>query len=203
MSQVKKNKLKFSEWIMTYRKLIFVVLFFILLPLIVIIGLYSGTKANGKKVYFSEDSKEYIKTSKFIDIENFDAFNLTIDYKEVQTLYDMPEEEDGEEFESGKKYTFVITYDDNLHNVSNVSITPVLVGPWSSYQARLASLNLSKGTDRSVAIDFKKVTPYKPLLFVRVVNPMLYLEVKYSNAGHQLVSYVSFDLSTDKEVIIK
>lgn len=200
MSQVKNRKPKFSEWIMTYRKLILLVLFFVVLPFIVLVSLYSGTKANGNKVYFDSNSSTFVKTKKFVDVSKFDAFNLEIDYTEVKTLYSEVTDEYEVAKEIGKKYTFSFTYENNQHNVTNVSITPVLVGPWSSFQALSSNIALTRGTSRSVSIDFKKVTPYRPLLFVNIENPYLYLQVKYTNAGHELISYVSFNLASDNEV---
>ena len=52
MSQVRKPKRKFGEFIMAYRKIIILGLFFVLLPIVVVIGVYTGTKANGEKIYF-------------------------------------------------------------------------------------------------------------------------------------------------------
>lgn len=203
MSQAKKRNLKFGEFIMLYRKIILLALFFVILPIVIVIGVYSGTKANGQKVQFTEES-EYMSTKKFIKLEDFTDFDLDVHYYSREDLYNVVEDE-ADKKQIGHTYTFRFTYKniDDAPSVEGVSVTPTMVGPWSTYSLMSPNVALNEGTARSVPFKFEKITPYSPLLFVNVTHPMLYLELKFKIAGLEQIRYVSYDFSTDNRVIIK
>lgn len=196
MSQTRKQKPKIGEFIMAYRKIIILALFFIILPIVVTIGVYTGTKANGEKIYFAEGSNEHHSARKFVDVEKFDTFNLDVDYYELKHLYD---KEDSEKL-VGQTYVFYLNYTKALIDVSDVKITPVLVGPWSTYKSFKNEIKLTEGSRQLLSVDFQKIAPYAPLLFVKVNNPMLYLKVNYKTAGIEVTNFVKFDLNSDNTV---
>ncbi len=198
MSQVRKNKRSLGSMISKYRKIIFLTLFFVLLPVILVIGIYSGTKANGEKIRFSEEGA-VVKASKIEDVSGFNEFNLTIKYTEIAPLYDTEDKDK----KIGNKYTFTITYNKNLHDISNVSVTGVLVAPWNTYQELKTPQNLTEGRSHSMVFDFKKETPYSPLWFVNVDYPILYLEVKYTLAGLEQVRHLKYDLGLGNPRVIE
>ncbi|MGI6771618.1 MAG: hypothetical protein GX546_02140 [Acholeplasmataceae bacterium] len=197
MSQVRKNKKSFSGFIIKYRKIIFLSLFFILLPIALVIGLYSGTKANGEKIKLSEEA-EVISASKFHDVKNFTQFELNIEYTRLSDYYD-PE---NPENKIGNRYTFNVSYNKKIQEVSNVTITTALVAPWTTYQEFKAPLKLTEGRLHTIQYEFKKIFPYKPLLFVEIKNPMLYFELKYTIAGLEHTEYLKYDLNTAKNVVV-
>lgn len=198
MSQSKKSKQSFGSLLLTYRKIIILSLFFVLLPIVIVIGVYSGTKANGEKIKMKADATTTISSNKFDSIEDFDDFNLTFEYVKLAKIVD-PE---NSEKTIGNSYTFKVSYTKNIQDVSKVSISSVLVGPWSTYQVIKEPINLSEGSQQNLVVEFKKVTPYSPLLFVTVEHPIMYLEVKYTIAGLEHINYLKYDLSTAKNVVI-
>ena len=199
MSQARPRKRNFSEWLMTYRKIIILVLFFILVPIVLVTAIYTGNKANGTKVYFNSESNEFIRTKKFIDIEKFDVFDLDVDYTKRSSLFN-DDEENPEQI--GHIYSFSFKYDKNIQDVSKISVKPVLLAPWSTYQVQKDALSLNESTSRTLTIEFEKISPYQPLWFVNVSNPIMYLEVKYTTSNLEHIEYISFDLATDTSVII-
>ena len=46
------------------------------------------------------------------------------------------------------------------------------------------------------------MVPYKPLWFVEVKNPILYMELKYKIAGLEHTQYLMYDLNTANNVIV-
>ncbi|MGI6787620.1 MAG: hypothetical protein ACOX5X_03665 [Acholeplasmataceae bacterium] len=198
MSQVKKNKQSFGSFINKYRKIIFIALFFMLLPIAIVIGLYSGTKINGQKIKFAAE-EEIVDFKNFVDIDEFNAFTLKFEYKKIEDIFDT----EGDNKKIGHKYTFNISYEKNIQEVTNVSIRSSLVGPWSNYQQYEQSkqaLKLVEGRNQTIVVEFKKLVPYYPLWFVKVTHPIMYLEVKYNIAGLVHTSYLVYDLSTAKNV---
>lgn len=189
MSQVRKNKQSLGSKIMQYRKIILLALFFIILPVFLVIGIYSGTKANGEKVRFSEE--KVLKSKKFDDISNFNEFHLTLTYTEISTLFDAENTDE----KIGNTYTFTILYEEYLHHIENVTVTAVLVAPWSTYQEVKAPLVLTEGRTHTISVDFKKEVPYKPLWFVEIEHPILYLEVSYMLNGFEQIRHLKYDLA--------
>jgi hypothetical protein len=200
MSQVRKPKRKFGEFIMAYRKIIILGLFFVLLPIVVVIGVYTGTKANGEKIYFQEVTPDHHLSKKFINVEDFTTFNFDVEYTQVEPLYD---KEDTEKV-IGKKYSFNLTYTKNVVDIKDVKVTPVLVAPWSTYKAFKNQMTLREGSKQLLQVDFEKMTPYAPLWFVNVDNPILYFQVNYKNTQDlPEVAYLFFDLTNSNPKVIE
>ncbi|HHT82356.1 MAG TPA: hypothetical protein GX003_02825 [Acholeplasmataceae bacterium] len=197
MSQARKNKKSFGTFIIEYRKIIVLSLFFIILPIAIIVGVYSGTKVNGEKVKFAAEA-EVVSTKKFMNVTEFSQFQLNVEYTRLADYYD-PEDATKK---LGNSYTFTIKYEKTNQEVSDVVVTTSLVAPWSTYQEFKAPLNLTESRVQTFVFEFKKMVPYKPLWFVEVKNPILYMELKYKIAGLEHTQYLMYDLNTANNVIV-
>lgn len=172
-SQVHKNRIKIA-----------LSLFFVLLPIILVLIAYVGTYTNQKKVHFDPavtEETEYIK--KFVNPDELDAITLDITWYELRH----PVLDDNGEL-TGGSYTFDIFYTaKENYDVVSVSVTPVLKTEWTDLRG-IGSLTTLYTSSRRVSVPFNFDLPVKPLWFIEVTDPILYLKVDYtfSSAGSQV-----------------
>jgi hypothetical protein len=195
-----EKKTTFWSWLHRNRLKIVTLGFIVILPLALILTAYIGSYTANRKVYFDAELTEETETIKnFLSPDEIDAFSLDIVWNELKhpTLF-----ADSDEL-TGGYYKFHISYVANENfNVKNVSIIPVLQTDWKDIRSVGTSWTI-KTTETTAPNDLKSISfnhelPFKPLLFVTVSEPNLYMKVTYtvSTSGNDVnyVDYVRFSL---------
>lgn len=169
-------------------------LFVIIIPLILTGFTYVDTYFKSQKVTFDETStniKNFVSFDELVDIE------LVIDW----VNYDTPVMGSNGELINGS-YMFHISYiNDSTQPVYNVYVLPVLQTDWADIKEMGELKPISATSVTSFEIDFNHKLPIKPLYFVSVDEPVLYLKVTYQiEVSGSLVTktkYVEYRLTDD------
>jgi hypothetical protein len=192
-----QKKIGFWAWIHQNRIKIAGFLFIVILPVAFVIAVYVGAYANNNKVHFDAEvtaQTNYVRS--FLDTDELEAITLSIDWTELKN----PSETTDPVGYTGGYYKFSAYYTAKEgYNVGNVSITPVLQTKWTDMRSMIAQQSLSTSV-RSFQIDFNFDLPTRPLWFVNVTDPVLYLKVDYTyqtpTGQINKTEYVSIDLSS-------
>lgn len=190
-----QNKSSVWTWIHVNRINIALVLFFVIVPIIFALIIYTGAYVSGTRIHFDAEVTEntdYIRD--FVAPNDIDAFELVIDWAELKKPT-----EDALGVLSGGYYRFDIYYVPNEnYELISVSITPVLKTPWTDRQIIGSPMGLTPDRSYPLTLVYNEDLPLKPLWFVNVEEPHLYLKVDYTfiTASNQLTKtvYVSFPL---------
>jgi len=193
----KDRKLNFWSWFHLNRIKLVVLSFLVIIPLTLILTAYIGAYTNNQKVHFDNEISEttvYIKD--FTNINDIDAFNLSIVWQELKNPIEV--EVVGETMLTDGFYKFNMFYAPKTnYTVNSVNVTAVLKTPWTNVRYIATPAPLST-TVRSVQVNFNHELPLRPLWFVEVSDPILYLKLDYTfmAAGTQLSKtvYVAFPL---------
>lgn len=159
-------------------------LFLVLIPITLILVAYVGTFTNQSKIHFDQSVTEatlYIKD--FSEPDGLDALTLDITWYELKH----PVEDDNGGLINGS-YAFDIFYTaKENYVVTNVTVTPVLKTPWTDLRS-MSSQTPIYTSARRVTIPFNYELPVRPLWFVEVTDPILYLKVDYTftSAGNPI-----------------
>lgn len=198
MARQKDKKKKSGNFLLKYRKIIFLVLFFIVLPIVIVASLYGSVKSGGNKVTIDEQEGLVLKSGKFEDIEDFDIFDLTVDY---YRRTDMKDPDDKENI-IGHNYYFKVSYKQKSVPISNVKITPVLKTPNHSYQVISSEKQLTENSSQTITFQYEQLFPVKPLAGINVKNPILYMQIVYhdESSGSDITVYLKYDISLAKDV---
>lgn len=187
---------KLSVWqkIHRHRIKIALLLFVILLPIAFVSIVYIGSYNANRKVHFDEvetDQSVFIKS--FVSPDEIDALTLDIDWSELKhpTL-------DQENNLTGGYYTFKLFYTAKAnYQVTQVKVTLVLQTPWTDIRS-MVNEQAIQTTQRAITVPFNEILPVRPLWFVTVTDPNLYIRVTYTMnvAGTPIekTAYVMFPL---------
>lgn len=185
----------FWKWLHKNRIKVVTYSFLIIIPLTLLLTAYIGTYTTHTKVHFDQEvteNTEYI--SKFTDMDEIDAFELSIDWKELK--YPVLNEDDEL---SGGYYMFSMFYTAKQnYSVISMTVTPVLKTNWTDIRSMGNPVTLTPSA-RNVQIPFNYELPVKPLWFVTVEEPILYLKIDYTfvTATNEIAKtvYIQFILS--------
>lgn len=189
------KKPTFWTWLHRNRLRVAVLAFLILIPLALILTAYVGSYTANRKVTFdAEVTKDSVYIKEFLKPDEINAFTLNIVWNELKHPVDTA----GSPYFENGYYKFNITYEVNDNfNVKNVSVIPVLQTDWKNLRSIGTPVSLTDYPIVIVYFDYQ--LPIKPLLFVTVNEPYLYLMVNYtlSSAGQdvEFTEYVRFSLS--------
>lgn len=167
----------------------------IVVPFLLITFTYIFSYTSSLKVSFDDVITEdsiYIKN--YITIDEVDAISLTIDWKTLSSPKKV------EDVLSNGFYTFELSYESNdNYQVNQVSITPVLQTKWADIRSVGETINLSENMVTQSKIDFNFELPMKPLYFINVEEPILYLKISFVNSINNLnvpyTIYVKYELT--------
>lgn len=191
------QKKNFWQALHANRILIILIAFFIVLPIALVIGIYIGSYTSGRKIHFDATQTaetEFISYHRFTDPDALDALNLTIEWRKLQ----LPKPDDDNELVDGYYEFSFATEAKSGYDLSDITITPVLHIAWTNKRALGATVNLSvTSTSR---INFNYRMPVRPLWFIQVSDPTLYLKISYvhtSSLGYptQSTVYVKYALN--------
>jgi hypothetical protein len=192
-----KNQQKtFLVWVHKNRLKIGLLAFFVLVPIALIITAYVGTYVGSQRFYFTQertDLTEYI--SDFITADEINDFNLEIEW----TTLRLPIADDEGKLINGQ-YGFSVTYTQKPNYVvNNVRVTPLLQTDWARMRSVGSTVTLNEGVARALTVNFNFELPTRPLWFVTVEEPNLYLMITYTRvlAGNPVeqVVYVQYSLN--------
>ncbi len=190
------KKIGFWSWVHQNRIKIAGFLFIAVLPVAFVIAVYVGAYANNNKVHFdAEVTSQTTYVNKFVDIDELEAITLTVDWTELKN----PQETTDPVGWTGGYYKFSVFYTvRETYTVGNVRATPVLQTKWTDMRSMIPQQSLSTSV-RTFQLDFNYDLPVRPLWFVKVTDPMLYLKVEYTyqtpTGQINKTEYVQVDLS--------
>lgn len=196
-----KKAVKFNFWLWLHQNRIKVALlsFLVIVPIALILTAYIGAYTNNNKVHFDSevtDSTVFIKD--FTDIDEIDAFELSIVWQELRNPVAITSGINEDPILTGGYYKFNMFYTPKEnYTVNSVNVTAVLKTPWTDVRYISAPAPLAT-TVRSVQVNFNHELPLRPLWFVEVTDPILYLKLEYTftAAGNPLTKtvYIAFPL---------
>ncbi|MFP4177656.1 MAG: hypothetical protein ACLFTZ_02725, partial [Acholeplasmataceae bacterium] len=176
-SMKKPQNRNFWQWIHRNRILILIVTFLVIVPLTLVIVAYVGAYVGSQKFYFAEEMTEDVERVRDFDSpDSISAFDLSLEW----TRLAHPDENEEGELEGGY-YQFSLGYDaDDNYDVQSVQVTPLLQTDWARMRSLGSKETLREGADNPIRIPFDYELPTRPLWFVNVTEPTLYLRVEYT-----------------------
>ena len=167
----KKEKIK---KVMKHKKLIFTILYLVILPIVLVTAIYTTTYFKNKPVVFDNKNAKIVKPSKTKD------FSITLNVTNITNA-------------SGStkgKIVFTATISDIDVDLTNVSLSFELNNNWKNTQVKDSSPlsfnnggTLRKGSSYNTSqktINFSDCYPIKPLWFIKLEAPDIYVKVTYT-----------------------
>ena len=190
--EIKKG---FWAWLHRNRLTVVVMSFIILAPLTLVAVSYIGSYTSNRIAYFDvEETAETVYVKKFKDIDEIQGFEIFVEWAELKNAY-QPEDS---ELWVGGYYTFDVWYEANPnYTINSIFITPLLQTDWADMRTVGNRVTITEN-QKNIAIEFNYHLPVKPLPFVSVGEPNLYLKVEYSvsygGTAVNKVEYVKYSL---------
>lgn len=162
----KSKKTSKMTWFLQHRLLVFIILIVVVLPLIMIPGIYISQHNQNKPVLFEDKSAKVVGVS---DMAHFD-----IDYQITEMR------ETNSELSGGYyRVKFTLTKKDTVNSISNVKLTFQLSTTWEAYQSNSTEQTVALGQERTVQIAFNFDMDQNVLPFVKPGGPFLYAKITY------------------------
>lgn len=196
-----KSKSNFQTWLLENRIRVFLWAFLITIPTALILLAYVGTYSNNKKIYFDETkTKDTIIVKNFETLDSSKYLDFSIEWEELQ----YPQLINGEYLYGN--YVFYISYKTKLnYNITSVKVTPLLNTNWVNTKSLGSEIDITNST-RRMQIPYNHVLPKKPLLFVTVNEPDLYLKVDlkidFGQTKSEITIYVKHSLKNENPNMI-
>ena len=190
-----ETKKGFWAWLHRNRLTVVVMSFIILAPLTLVAVSYIGSYTSNRIAYFDvEETAETVYVKKFKDIDEIQGFEIFVEWAELKNAY-QPEDS---ELWVGGYYTFDVWYEANPnYTINSIFITPLLQTDWADMRTVGNRVTITEN-QKNIAIEFNYHLPVKPLPFVSVGEPNLYLKVEYSvsygGTAVNKVEYVKYSL---------
>lgn len=160
--------------------------FVIIIPSILISYTYISSYVNSQKVTFDDTSTQI---TDFVQIDDLVDINLVVEW----ISFDKPIRDSQNELSNGS-YVFHISYvNDTNHPIYNVYVLPVLQTDWANISEKGELKPISPTSVTNFQINFNHLLPLKPLYFVKVEEPILYLKISYQiEVSGQLVTKIKY-----------
>jgi len=190
-----ETKKGFWAWLHRNRLTVVVMSFIILAPLTLVAVSYIGSYTSNRIAYFDiEETAESVYIKKFKDIDEIQGFEIFVEWAELKNAYQPVDSE----LWVGGYYTFDIWYEANPnYTINSIFITPLLQTDWTDMRTVGNRVTITEN-QKNIAIEFNYHLPVRPLPFVSVSEPNLYLKVEYnvSYGGNVVnkVDYVKYSL---------
>ena len=171
-----KSKNLFS-FIHQYRLKIVLFSFFVIVPIVFVISLYTATYQTYKKVHFDvEVGADTVFINQFMKMDEIEEFDFSFTWAELKNPKLNLETDELE----GGYYKFQMHYTPKSnYQITNLRVTPVLQTMWVDMRSRGNIVSLST-TAKAFVINFNYDLPITPLWFVKVTDPVLYLRFEYT-----------------------
>ncbi len=187
-----QTKQTFWSWVHQNRLKVVTLMFLVLTPIALVMIAYIGSYAANRQFHFDlEVTEETVFIKDFQDIDDTNPITLTIEWLELRHPV---ENEDGSL--SGGYYRFSIGYEvEQGFAISQVRVTTLLQTDWVPMRALGPVMQAIATTGTNVTVQFNYRLPVRPLWFVTVEEPTLYLRVNYT----QTIA----DIPTQREIYIR
>ena len=185
-----ETKKGFWSWLHRNRLTVVVMSFIILAPLTLVAISYIGSYTSNRIVHFDvTETEQSVMIKKFKDIDEIQGFEIFVEWEELKNAY---QAEDSILWVGGY-YRFNVYYEANPnYTINSIYITPLLQTDWTDMRTVGNKVQLTE-FERLIAIEFNYHLPVRPLPFVTVSEPNLYLKVEYSvSYGGNVVSKVEY-----------
>jgi len=187
-----ETKKGFWAWLHKNRLAVVVMSFIILVPLSLASISYIGSYTSNKVVYFdAAETAETVYVRDFKGLDDIQGFEIFVEWDELKNAY----QDDITDLWTGGYYQFKIHYQANPnYTINSIYVTPVLQTDWKDMRSLGSKALLTSNEDPNpIQIGFNYHLPVKPLPFVTVSEPNLYLKVEYSiNYGGNEVSKTEY-----------
>jgi hypothetical protein len=199
--KTKKQIKSFLIWVHRHRLKIGLLAFFVLVPIGLILTAYIGTYVGSQRFYFTQEKTEKTEfITDFVHADEVNDFELEIEWTSLR----LPTQNEDGDLENGR-YGFRIVYRQKPnYNINSVRVTPLLQTDWVRMRSLGTPISLTENNpgsnqDGNVFIVFNYTLPTRPLWFVTVDEPTLYLMITYTRilAGNPVeqVVYVEYSLN--------
>ncbi len=188
MAKEKNEKKRLSEWLIKYRLILFLSLIVLTIVILVTI-VYAGNKSISKRINFAKDDKtaaEKVHVKNFIDYKDFKDLLIKIEFSDL-TAYEETKTDPatGEEVTTvlGQTYQFKVSVSntDVSEKYGAFKLTFALQADWSDNRGYSAERAFTyPGSTYTININHTETYPHKPLWFVSVPRPTLYIKVSYT-----------------------
>lgn len=193
------------------RRLFFIIMFFVVVPVIAISAFYITTHLNNRGATF--DSNEVItsftKFEKGIDNDEYEVLvakteQLTL-YLRVYEITLVGDNEEDQDLRYRIQMRYEVTGTDTVR--TPVTAKLILKAPWSNRQTNVDSSSVTIGYSNRY-ITFSDISfPFSPVFLVNVDAPVLYLQLVYNynaNAGLNDITktvYFSYNMAKINTVV--
>ncbi len=197
MNKAKNHKKQtFWTWLHQNRIRVFLWAFLIIVPISLVLIAYVGSYTHNRKVHFDQTETaetEYI--TQFKSIDEISSLDLFIEWDQLR----YPDYDQTNDLLYNGYYRFNLWYEAKLnYQINSVVVTPVLQTDWIQMRS-IGQATPIYQYNRGMHVDFNYNLPTKPLLFVNVKEPNLYLKVMinmtFGGTTSEQTIYVKFDMS--------
>ena len=175
---MKKDKSKPSIWLFLhrYRSKIALALFFVVLPIILLIAAYVSPLVQSQRVIFDQEiTEESVTIRSFDRLEDVEDMTINFSWSSLT----LPEEDD-DGILFGGRYGFTMSYTlDAPYDISNVRVVISLQPRFTNIRDVSNEERLSSSSDRTIFVNHNVNYPINPLWFVTIEEPTVYIRIMY------------------------
>jgi hypothetical protein len=191
----KVKKISKWAWIYQHRLAIFMVLFFVVLPVIFIPSMYLQKYLDSKPVLFDD------KQAEVVSLDDMPVFAIEYTITQVRLPND-------ENLGGYYKFEYKLTRETGINPINNIRIQFQLVTRWAKYSELSTEQSVTLNQNRSVQMNFNYDMETSVLPFVQASGPYLYAKITYEETimgeAYPRTIYVRlpYDLIKDNTQII-
>lgn len=197
MRKCMKNNKKTSKmtWFLEHRLIVFIILLVVVLPLLMIPGIYISQYQQNKPVLFED------KHAEAISINKLEHFNFEYNVSEFR-------ESNDQNLGGYYKIKYTLTKKDTVNTISAVKLTFQMSTTWSRYDSKSSEQSVTLSSERTLQVAFNFNMDKNVIPFVKAGGPYLYARINYTetilNEPFNRVLYVKlpFDLVSHQTTII-
>lgn len=192
-----KNNKKTSKmtWFLEHRLIVFIILLVVVLPLLMVPGIYISQYQQNKPVLFEDKHAEVDSISK---LKHFDFEYNVSEFREPNA----------QNLGGYYKIKYTLAKKDTVNTISAVKITFQMSTTWSKYNSKSSEQTVALGSERTLQVAFNFDMDKNVIPFVKAGGPYLYARISYTetilNEPFNRVVYVKlpFDLISHQTIII-
>jgi hypothetical protein len=172
-----ETKKSFWGWLHQNRLKVVTLTFIIVTPITLLLVAYLGSYTVNKVTYYEQtETVDTVYVDTYKGLDDIAGFELFIEWEELK----YPVEVEGSDALVGGYYRFSIYYEANPnYTINSIYVTPLLQTDWTDMRS-LGTTFTARTDSRLFLVEFNYHLPVRPLWFVKVSEPNLYLKVEYS-----------------------
>lgn len=191
----KVKKVSKWAWIYQHRLAIFMILFFVVLPIIFVPSIYIKKYVDSKPILFED------KQADVLSVEDLPLFDIDYTITHVR----LPNTEN---IGGYYRFNYEVTKTSGINPISNIRIQFQLATRWAKYSEVSTEQSVSLAQVRTVQMNFNYDMDSSVLPFVKATGPYLYAKISYDELimgeTYTRIVYVKlpYDLVKDNTQII-